>query len=342
MKKKKLLISYDYELFFGDRSGTVLNTLIEPTNRLMEAMEKSGLRGNFFVDWQMLKYLKQEKDIRCQNDYKLIEDQLKDIIRRGHRIELHIHPHWVNAKYNGDGTWDYKDFSHYSLQSFSENEIIQMFVEGTQLLTSIAQEIDPEYRIIAFRAGGWAIQPFEKLRKGFIAAGIKIDSSTSYGISNKHKYSCYDFRKMPYKSMYHFETDVCSEIQSGQFLEIPITSLHIPFCLYLYERHYWKTNIYTPYADGTHLRSEEPTVVVDKSLANRIFDKIKKTKRNMLSFSYFSPLLLKYVAMFKNGNIHCLIDHPKDVTDATIHNICCIGDYYESLLYKDLITEDIR
>ena len=64
------------------------------------------------------------------SDYNLIVSQLKDIVRRGHRIELHIHPHWVNAKYNNDGTWDFSDYSHYSLNSFSQEEIMQMFVEG--------------------------------------------------------------------------------------------------------------------------------------------------------------------------------------------------------------------
>lgn len=42
-----------------------------------------------------------------------------------------------------------------------------MFVEGTNLLTNIAREVDSEYKIVAFRAGGWAVQPFDKLKKGF-------------------------------------------------------------------------------------------------------------------------------------------------------------------------------
>ena len=36
MKKKKIILSYDYELFFGDKSGTVKKTLIEPTNLILE------------------------------------------------------------------------------------------------------------------------------------------------------------------------------------------------------------------------------------------------------------------------------------------------------------------
>ena len=136
---KNIILSYDYELFFGDRSGTVQKSLIEPTNQLMDAMESVGFRGNFFIDWQMLKYLNLEEDELCQRDYISIVEQLKDMIRRGHRIELHIHPHWVDAKYNGDGTWNFDEFRHYSLNSFTKDEITDMFVEGTNLLESIAR-----------------------------------------------------------------------------------------------------------------------------------------------------------------------------------------------------------
>ena len=97
-KKKKVILSFDYELFFGDKSGTVQKTLIEPTNAILDAMDSVGFKGNFFVDWQMLKYLNEEKTERTLADYHIIKEQLKYMVSRGHRIELHIHPHWVDAK----------------------------------------------------------------------------------------------------------------------------------------------------------------------------------------------------------------------------------------------------
>jgi len=174
--KKRIILSYDYELFFGDRSGTVQKSLIEPTNQLLDAMDSVGFKGNFFIDWQMIKYLSMEDDNRCKQDYDAIVNQLKDIVHRGHRIELHIHPHWVDAKYNGDGTWNFNEFEHYSLNSFTKDEITEMFVGGTNLLESIAREVEPDYKIVAFRAGGWAVQPFDMLKEGFIKAGIKVEA----------------------------------------------------------------------------------------------------------------------------------------------------------------------
>ena len=180
--KKTIILTYDYELFFGDHSGTVSKTLIEPTNLLLEQFEKSNLKATFFVDYLMIKYLGLNTDERSRSDLHLIQEQLKDIIRRGHRIELHIHPHWVDAKYNGDGTWNYCNFSHYSLNSFTEEEIIKMFVEGCEILHLLARSVEPDYKIVAFRAGGWAVQPFSLLKKAFLSADIRIDSSVSYGI----------------------------------------------------------------------------------------------------------------------------------------------------------------
>ena len=90
MKKKKIILSFDYELFFGDKSGTVLKTLIEPTNKILDAMDSVGFKGNFFIDWQMLKYLKAENTERTLSDYNLIKNQLKDMVRRGHRPQAQV------------------------------------------------------------------------------------------------------------------------------------------------------------------------------------------------------------------------------------------------------------
>lgn len=134
---KNIILSFDYELFFGDKSGTIEKTLIEPTNQLMEAMEKVGARGNFFVDYLMFKYLEQNEDQRSADDLALLKKQVKDMVRRGHRVELHLHPHWVDAKYNGDGTWDYSDYSHYMLSTFSRDDIEEMFREGVAYLEQL-------------------------------------------------------------------------------------------------------------------------------------------------------------------------------------------------------------
>ena len=335
MKKKQVILSFDYELFFGDQSGTVVNTLIRPTNQLLDIMEDCGFRGNFFVDWQMLKYLKGATTKRTDEDLELIINQLKDIVRRGHRIELHIHPHWVDAKYNGDGTWDFSEFRHYSLNSFNEDEIIQMFKEGTQLLNSIAREIVPNYKICAFRAGGWAVQPFDKLKKAFIESGIIIDSSTSIGCYNFYSDSYYDFRKMPDKSLFHFENDVCVEDVKGKFIEVPITSFHRNLLLVLIDRIYGsKFHYFDKMTDGTHSRKSSNCSNQHKK---SFIDKIKGNHKLMFSFSMQSPITIKCaLSTYRHLDICCYIDHPKDFSKATEKGIRVLKNRCESVNYIQL------
>lgn len=68
----------------------------------------------------MLKYLRKVDTERTNRDIQLIETQIKDIVRRGHRIELHLHPHWIDAQYNGDGTWNFQNYTHYALSSLGK------------------------------------------------------------------------------------------------------------------------------------------------------------------------------------------------------------------------------
>ena len=57
--------------------------------------------------------------------------QIIDIVKRGHRVELHIHPHWCDAVYKGDGTWDFSNFQHYSLNSFSKDSSLYKSITFT-------------------------------------------------------------------------------------------------------------------------------------------------------------------------------------------------------------------
>lgn len=328
-KKKKVILSFDYELFFGDKSGTVQKTLIEPTNAILDAMDSVGFKGNFFVDWQMLKYLNEEKTERTLADYHIIKEQLKYMVSRGHRIELHIHPHWVDAKYNGDGTWDFSEFRHYSLNSFTEDKVVEMFKEGAALLTNIAREVDPAYKLCAFRAGGWAVQPFDKIRKGMESAGIYIDSSVMPGRAIKCEFSECDFLTAPnpIKGYYNFNQDVCKEEKNGRFTEMLITSFN-PNALYkLTRRLSWIfVNKFHFYADGTHHRAHsKPDIWIDPD------------HRELCTFCTQSPFNIIMQCLLYKGTLMCFIDHPKDFTDYTIRNIKTLSKLSTSITYNEII-----
>ena len=58
----KIFLTYDYELFFGDPTGSVEKCIIEPTQRLLEIAKRTGARYTFFIDVGYLKQLELFKD----------------------------------------------------------------------------------------------------------------------------------------------------------------------------------------------------------------------------------------------------------------------------------------
>ena len=51
--KKRLILSFDYELFLGNRSGTLNKGLVEPTKKLLGLLKEAGFKGIFFVDTEI-------------------------------------------------------------------------------------------------------------------------------------------------------------------------------------------------------------------------------------------------------------------------------------------------
>ena len=180
-----------------------------------------------------------------------------------------------------------------------------MFCEGKELLTSIARRVDPNYEICAFRAGGWAVQPFSNLKDAFKQAGILIDSSCAYGTYYKSDYSYYDFRAsfLETANYYRFTDDVLEPSEDGEFLEIPISSykriiiqmLADKFCRVLSNRLF-------PITDGTHARPDLPP----------IRHSYKLITRDLVTMSKRSPFTVLTAVLFNPKKIIVLIDHPKD------------------------------
>ena len=332
--KKKIILSYDYELFFGEKSGTVQKTLIEPTNLLLDCMDSVGAKGNFFIDYLMFERLEQLDDERAKSDLCLIKDQVKDMVRRGHRIELHLHPHWIDAKYNGDGTWDYTNYTHYSLYSLTKEEIKRQFKEGIDYLTQLVKDINPHYRIVAFRAGGWTIQPFEIVKECFKENGIVIDSSVMHGAYMENQYSKYDFQNAPNKEFYRFSDDVCVEDMKGEFVEVPITVYKRSIPKKFVEKILY---LLTPkkkcITDGTHFRADLPVV--------KRYKKWMKLEFMSFSMSNRIPLYAYFLFLMSNKSLITVIDHPKDFKENALTIIKLYMKRATSTTYYELLKNEM-
>ncbi len=215
-----IYITLDYEIFFGEIHGTVEKCIIYPTSELIRIAEKHNVRFCFFVDCGFILKLDEfrKQFPQLENDYKKITVQVKYLSNSGHDIQLHIHPHWEDSYYNGEH-WII-DVKRYKLTDFSENEIESIVMNYKKVLTDLTGKT-----IFTYRAGGWCLQPFSKLKKIFKQNNITVDSSVfRKGFYTSEHYS-YDFRNAPDKDIYKFEDEPEIENPTGYFTELPISSI---------------------------------------------------------------------------------------------------------------------
>lgn len=215
-----IFITLDYEIYFGENHGTVEKCILYPTSELIRIAEKYKVRFCFFVDCGFILKLEEfkKKYPPLEKDYIAICEQVKYLSDTGHDIQLHIHPHWEDSYFDGK-KWII-DVSRYKLDDFTEAEIAEIVPRYKKVLTDITGK-----NIFAFRAGGWCLQPFDKIKKAFMNNGIRLDSSLyKNGFFSSDQYA-YDFRNAPNKSVYHFEDDITQEVKNGFFTELPITSI---------------------------------------------------------------------------------------------------------------------
>lgn len=216
----RILLTFDYEVFFGRKTGSVARTLLEPTAALLRVADRHGVKLVFFVDAGFLLRLREEmgkaEALRAEHD--AVCRQIAELARAGHEIQLHIHPHWEDSRWH-EGGWQI-DTSRYALHAFPEADIERIVSRYSGVLRELA---GPE-AAFAYRAGGWVIQPFEKVRGALRSAGVRIDSTVYANGRSDGKVQPYDFEGAPAKSRWRFDRDPLVEEDAGHFLEVPIAS----------------------------------------------------------------------------------------------------------------------
>jgi hypothetical protein len=221
-----IFLTFDYELFFGTHTGSVEKCMLNPTNDLLRLAKDYQIPMTFFVDVGFLLALEREKskDNSLELELVAIKNQLQMMEALNCSVQLHIHPHWEKS-YFEDGKWIIKTEKAYKLSDFSTNEQEEIIERYKTYLDNCIQR-----KTNSFRAGGWCIQPFSELKTIFKKLQIQIDSSVfKNGMFHSEAYN-FDFRNAPDKCRYSFEEDVCQEVKSGYFTELPISSyLYHPF-----------------------------------------------------------------------------------------------------------------
>ncbi len=331
---KKIILTFDYELSLGRNSGTALKCIIEPTDYILDLFKKYNGKGIFFVDAAYLLTLYKHN----HRDLEIIKKQIHKIINSGSNVELHLHPQWLDAYPIDRDRWGFKDFKRYRLHSLSDEQIKGLFKESIKIIENIIHEDNKNYKITAFRAGGWSIQPFDRLKQYFLENKIIFDFSVTPGIfSDCDLDSFYDFRNAPIDLDYwRFEDDPCVKNDSGRFTEIPISTIK-DYKLNLWINYFLFRSKEIEYNDGKAISTNSKSLL----LFNKLFKLVKMFSRYYSSFAIDGlshKYFLKYLKKLNKREIEYItaICHPKKISKSGIKNLEYLLKNYETIGIQEL------
>jgi peptidoglycan/xylan/chitin deacetylase (PgdA/CDA1 family) len=308
----QVYLTFDYELFFGSRTGSVKKCMVAPTRLLLDMCRKYRIGMTFFVDTGYLLKLEEFAPLHpeLKNDLDEVKEQIAEMLSLNCAVQLHIHPHWEKSRY-ANGKWEIVTDGAYRLNDFSDEEIASIVRAHHSCLERIAGS-----KVSAYRAGGWCVQPFSRTEAVFRELGISVDSSVFPGGKFESKHYNFDFTAVkPFSDAYRFQSDVCREEKDGNFLEVPIAS-------WLYRpAFYWRL-----YAMG-RLRPSDHKMMGDGSFLAQ-----PGRKRSVLTSStwnhvscdgyYASMLQLQAKAYRSKGVEHfVVIGHPKGLTRFSVRKL---------------------
>jgi hypothetical protein len=342
MNRRELLITFDYELFLGRRSGTVDDCMLVPTRKLMEIMGEFKIRSVFFVDTTYLLRLKEmaQMHTQCGHDLRRISDQIRDLVTAGHYVFPHIHPHWLDAVYEADSNqWSLSNISKYRFHHISPDQREQLFTGSIRLLEEIIHPVKPGYEVNGYRAGGWCIQPFEDFLPLFRKHRMKYEFSIMGGFYQFTEAQQFDFSNAPDKDVYCFADDVCKENDQGEFTAFRISSTEIDSFTRLLEK-LWIKILYRFAGDHTFARGEGQTsrLLTGKNPVNSSGINMDTPGRERISIELLNRIKLGAYLRYLEHNVHMhFLSHPKMIND---HSMTIFRNFLKTVYKKyDVVTD---
>jgi len=223
-----IAITFDYELFLGANNSSDSDILFEPTEEFITLLEYYKLTSTFFAD---ICSITAHKKFQLYTYVNVFEKQLKKMLKKGHDVQLHLHPNWLLSEYK-DNKWNF-DTTHYTVHSFgfgSQKPLnaYNIIANGKKYLESLLQPEYSRYKCVAYRAGGYSVQPHEDLFRILHSEGILIDSSVCSNMYSSSDTISYDFRSIPKCLNWWIvpgkEFSFCGKKEDGAMFEVQIPS----------------------------------------------------------------------------------------------------------------------
>lgn len=316
----KILLTFDYEIFFGKNYYSAEDILFEPTEKIVQILNENKIKGTFFAD--ICSVFAHQKAKRFEYITRL-EQQLLQLNEEGHDVQLHIHPHWLKSRIE-NGEWFFND-TYYRIHSFGfagENSAHIIINNAHKYLESLLQRQDRDYKCVAFRAGGFCIQPYEELFTALANEGIIIDSSVAMEqklISNVHKY---DFSGMAEELNWIWR----NSSTGSSIIEIPIGAVKNNLGLRILFPHAF-SQMKSEAVKGTAIHEEYTAKLEKKRALDDLLSYSKKYKVLSLDSMHYIHLMHGLNELYKrydccnNDRYVAILCHPKCIDNGKLQNM---------------------
>ena len=229
-----VLYSNDYEVFFGANYRPESEVLIETTERALSACEDIGVPMTLLCDLLCVRRYREKGHTLFPDS---VDAQLKRAIQKGHDVQAHIHPHWLATEiiHDEQGIPRYEfELSKYLLGNWipEGGAALRRFCadvlrRAKAYLEDLLRPVSAPYRCIAFRAGGYGLQPNCRDILGALRdTGYLIDSSVVPGMVLYNNVNRIDFSKVPREGNYYISPEIgLEQVSQEGIFEIPLLAL---------------------------------------------------------------------------------------------------------------------
>ena len=316
---KTLVLTLDYELY-GDGSGDVFEHIIEPTDKILNIANQYNIKLTIFFEvveyWKLKEeWNKGNKMGYANNPITAIERQLRQAYIDGHDIQLHIHPQWVDA-YWGNNKWNV-NYNEWRLGNFcrtGEMSLIALMQKGKETIEELIKPVDHSYQCIALRAGGYNIQPSDKIIAAMNNVGLSVDSSIYPGGKEDSNLSNYDYRGISADCGLWRTGCRLEEEGDSNIYELPVTA----YPIIRWRKYMSKERIKAIFKNIKSAKSSFSVKTNNSNKQSRLFSKITyffETEWQTWDYCLFDKSMHKkffsYAAKTQNRDIFVLVGHPK-------------------------------
>lgn len=223
--KFKILLTFDYEVYFKENFSTFEEVLFSPTNELLNIGRKLKVPFTFFIDSMFYKCWSSPGF--APNWFAQFEYQVKSMVDMGHDTQFHFHPHWRDSEFVDDQKF-ISTFHNWDFGRVVENHGLEVakkdLADAYEAFVYLTGK-----NALAHRAGGLSTsRNSHDYLQAIIELGCLIDSSVMPNKCLISDTQYYNYENSPAKSYWRITEQQGFNAQSDSeaaIIELPMFSL---------------------------------------------------------------------------------------------------------------------